>query len=139
MRETPAMNDPASPIAPAWNARRVAVRAVVVNALVHLWFLSAEMLAAGGSSLMERARIFTDEVPAPLNPWSTGFHLPAWLAAGFTLRGIDDRSSLLALVLPQLAFLVVSSAQMALVAAGLFHVWDWGRTRLRRNRTRTGG
>ncbi len=135
MREPSAMNDPASSVVAAWTARRVAVRAVVVNALVHLWFLTAEMLGAGGGSLMERARVFTDEVPAPLNPWSTGFHLPAWLTAGFTLRLIDDRSSLLALVLPQLAFLVVSSVQVALVATGLFRLWDGARTWLRRRRT----
>ncbi|WP_158501853.1 hypothetical protein [Vitiosangium sp. GDMCC 1.1324] len=101
--------------------------AVVVNVLIHLWIVSSELLAEDGASLMDRARIYTDEVAAPMNLWSTAVHFPGWIAAAFTLCLIHDRNSLAALLLPQLAFLIVSSAQTALVVGGLFWLWQWGR------------
>ncbi|MFE8597878.1 hypothetical protein [Archangium violaceum] len=100
--------------------------AVLVNVLIHLWIVSSELLMEKGATLMDQARIYTDEVPAPMNLWSTVVHLPGWLAAGFTLWHINDRNSLAALLLPQLAFLVVSSAQTALVVGGIFRLWQWG-------------
>ncbi|MCP3143032.1 hypothetical protein [Pyxidicoccus xibeiensis] len=115
------MSEPGSP-----TARKVVMLAVGMNILVHLGLVTAGLLEENGS-LMQRAGIYTDMFPVPVNAWSVLFHFPAMLAAGFTLAAIQDRMSPLALVLPQLAFLVVSSVQTALVARGLY--WLWGRVR----------
>ncbi|WP_143195628.1 hypothetical protein [Archangium sp. Cb G35] len=100
--------------------------AVLVNVLIHLWIVSSELLMEEGDSLMDQARIYTDEVAAPMNLWSTVIHLPGWLAAAFTLWHIEDRNSLAALFLPQLAFLAVSSAQTVLVVGAILRLWQWG-------------
>ncbi|AEI66101.1 hypothetical protein LILAB_21005 [Corallococcus macrosporus] len=88
--------------------------------MIYLVTLLRVLQDAGGGSLIDRARMFTDEVPVPINYWTAWFNFPAYLSATVALGLIDDRASLAAVVVPQLTFLAVSSLQVALIAMGLY-------------------
>ncbi|WP_426750915.1 hypothetical protein [Myxococcus sp. Y35] len=106
--------------------RWVGAAAASANTVIYLVILFRELHDAGSGPLLERARMFTDEIPAPINHWTALLNLPAYLSATVALGLIDDRASLAAVVAPQLTFVVVSSLQTALIAMGICRLLQAG-------------
>jgi hypothetical protein len=114
-----------------WTARKttLVVSAVAFNLLMYVWAAADMMQSSGGSLFSRFTDLVSDEVAVPMSLWTALVQLPAHLVAiAFVLRldnfGVE-RTSLVGVAVPQIAYLVVSSIQTVGMVFGLIWLGKW--------------